>query len=779
MVSDADVRSGDVGNAFTVTVGFSEPIDTASAPTLSLDPDASAAFTFQSGAYSNGDMTYTATYTVADSEANFVDVDVTVSGVSDLLGNALLDSTTADLFSVEQRRGGITIAATVDGLVDGDFDFTGDLGSFIISTSGQSGSELFDDLTEGDYAVAFTAEDGFSLDGITCVGGSVVSDAGAGTIDVTLSPTDAVTCTFGLVADPEVDETEIPNVSITLASATDDPTSTTSTFDLTNTGGTAFFFEASTDAPWLSIDPTSGSIPASGSLTFTVSFTAAVLDLAPGTYNATITVTETSPAPQKDGLARANTLNTINIPVTITLEPREGTLTLVSTTMPDIAGQGSFSYTSDLADFNGVTLNTVNGTASTSAATILRGSYDITQAASEGWRLSAITCTGDDDNGSTFDLASGTATIDLDPEEVMTCTFANVRDEDYIREITTSAIRSFMAARADQILSNSPNLSRRMRTADGVATQNRFMAEMTDRGFQANFSTSLNAIRMAARDDRVPADGDAQLGVHHSTGMSSVDVWVEASFSSISDNRAGLDADSDFGMWSIGADFLQNEDLLLGAMIQLDTAETVTGEWRSRVEGDGWLAGPYMVARIGENLYFDARGAWGRSENEVNPIGTYWDDFETQRWLFETNLTGDYTSGGWRITPSMGIAYFSEEQDAYTDSLGIFIPAQEITIGRANFGPEFAYRIENAAGGYFEPFIRFNAIYDYESADVINASGVLEGLGNYRTDARLGLNAEFANGGILSAEVGLMGLGLSEFEANSAMLRVRLPLSMD
>ncbi|MEC9250530.1 MAG: autotransporter domain-containing protein, partial [Pseudomonadota bacterium] len=466
-------------------------------------------------------------------------------------------------------------------------------------------------------------------------------------------------------------------------------------------------------------------------------------------------------------------------PVSITLEPREGTLTLVSTTFPDIAGEGVFSYASDLAAFDGVTLTTVSGTASITAEEVLRGSYDITQAASEGWRLSAITCTGDDDNGSVFDLANGTATIDLDPEETITCTFANVRDEEYIREITQSAIRSFMAARADQILTNSPTLSRRMREGDGVATQNHFSANMTEMGFRANFSTSLNAMRMAARDDRAPSNADEVLGVHNATGMGSLDVWFEASYASATDNRAGLDAESDFGMYTIGADFLQSENLLLGALVQFDSAETVTGEWRSRVEGDGWLAGPYVVARLAENLIFDARGAWGRSENEVNPIGTYWDEFETERWLVEANLTGDFHADGWRVTPELGIAYFTEEQAAYTDSLGIFIPSQEITIGRANFGPEFAYRFDRGEGGFVEPFVRVNAIWDYEDVEVINTNGVLQAIGDVRADARLGVNAQFANGGVLSAEVGVQGIGESRFEANTGMIRIRLPLSMD
>ena len=146
--------------------------------------------------------------------------------------------------------------------------------------------------------------------------------------------------------------------------------------------------------------------------------------------------------------------------------------------------------------------------------------------------------------------------------------------------------------------------------------------------------------------------------------------------------------------------------------------------------------------------------------------------------MLEANLTGDYFSGGWRISPEIGLAYFTEEQSAYTDSLGFAIPSQDITIGRLNFGPEFAYRMDNPNGGYFEPYVRVNGVWDYDDADVYNSNGVLTSLGDFRADARLGFNAELSNGGIVSGEVSVQGVGENDLEANSAMVRVRLPLSM-
>tara|TARA_R110002073_G_scaffold34954_1_gene102885 strand:+ start:5111 stop:14044 length:8934 start_codon:yes stop_codon:yes gene_type:complete len=780
VVSDTDLTVSDVGTSFTVAATFSEALDTTVDPDFAfVGADLSATLSLQSSAWSSGDTVYTASYALLDSGLMADDIDVTVSGGADLAGNLLADATTPDLFSVELRRGGITIAQTVEGAVDGEFDFTGDLGSFAIATSGQTGSQAFTDLTAGSYTITPAAEDGFSFDGASCSGGTTSVDGSTGAVTIVLAPADAVTCTFVSIADPAIDETVIPTVELALDSSVTDPTGTSTSFSLSNTGGSAFSFTAATDVTWLDIDPTSGSIPAEGSLEFTITFNAGVLDLAPGTYTANITITETASSPQKPLGASANTLNVVTIPVTITLQPREGTLTILATTAPSQAGDGVFTYTSTLAELNGLSLTTLGGNASSGALTVLRGSYSLTQTTSEGWALNAMSCSGDTDSGSTFDLDTGTMVIDLDPEEVIVCTFANRRDEDFIREITQSAIRSFMAARADQILTNSPELSGRMRGSRMSATPNRFAADYADGRFAADLSTSLSAIRQAAENGEPQMPGSTQFNLDGQTGVASLDVWAQATYTSIDDNRAGLNASSTFGLYYLGVDMMASEDLLVGALLQWDHAETVTGTYRSEVSGDGWLAGPYMVARLAENVYLDARGAWGRSENDVNPIGLYSDVFETSRWLVEANLSGEINSGNWRISPQIGIAYFNEEQNAYTDTLGFLIPGQEITLGRINAGPELAYRFVNAEGGYFEPYIRLTALWDYDDADVYNAAGNLQGIGGVRADARFGLTAELPNGGLISGEIGIIGIGLGEFEANNAMLRIRLPLSME
>ena len=99
-----------------------------------------------------------------------------------------------------------------------------------------------------------------------------------------------------------------------------------------------------------------------------------------------------------------------------------------------------------------------------------------------------------------------------------------------------------------------------------------------------------------------------------------------------------------------------------------------------------------MSTRLSENIFFDARAAWGESDNSINPLGFYTDSFETKRWLVRGNLTGNWNFGDWRLTPSVSVARIEEDQQAYIDSLGISIPGQNLALGRVTFGPEIGYR---------------------------------------------------------------------------------------
>jgi hypothetical protein len=574
-------------------------------------------------------------------------------------------------------------------------------------------------------------------------------------------------------------------VDLALGSDVADPLSVGGTVRLTNPGSDPLSFQVSTSVPWLDVDPISGLVPASGVINLNVTLNARANELAPGDYVGTLTISTGGPGAL--GTASAGSAATGGVvlgvaQVALTVQARFGDLTLVATTPSGPSGDASFGYTSDVDGLDGRTLTTSGGRASVSVADLLLGQYTITQSLPAGWRTNSVSCSGDLDSGSQFDAASSTALVDLDPNESLVCTFENVRDEDLVRLATQRAIRNFMVRRADRIIEAAPDLSRRFEER-GTTQRGTMGADVDGSGrYQMDFSASLSGLRNAVAAE-MPAN---MAGVYNGERpfLDGWDIWLAAEVSGVSDNRAGEGAESDFGVAQLGVDYQLSGDLILGALAQYDWMDETAGEVfeaagalrGARVQGEGWMAGPYAVWRIRDSLILDALAMYGRSGNSVDPLGLYEDDFDTSRLMVRANLTGEFRSGPWRLRPQAGITHFEETQDQYVDSLGIDIPEQTIALGRFRAGPELAWRHDATGSGWFEVSTALNAVWDYQAAELLNESGVLvSGDENLRADSRFGLAALTPWGAIVRLEAGFAGIGIGDFEATTGRFEIRIP----
>lgn len=81
-----------------------------------------------------------------------------------------------------------------------------------------------------------------------------------------------------------------------------------------------------------------------------------------------------------------------------------------------------FNFTDDIAPPNSFSLT--NSDAPQVFRDLAPGTYTVTELDTPGWLLGDLVCT-DPDNGSTVDIASGVATIDVDAGEIVNCTFTN------------------------------------------------------------------------------------------------------------------------------------------------------------------------------------------------------------------------------------------------------------------------------------------------------------------------------------------------------------------
>ena len=650
---------------------------------------------------------------------------------------------------------------------------------------------LPDAETSGAFTANFTfSEDvtGFELADISVINGAASAFAGSGadyTVLVTPATVGAVEVrvddgagtdaagNMSLAAMASTKAVASANeVSLVLNSSVSDPGTVFGTSTLANPGSVPLDFVATADVPWFDVDLVSGSVPSSGSADLKITLNEEAYGLDAGEYAGKITVT-------------TGGLFLMEIPVWLSVEARFGDITLIATTPSGSSGGASFGYTSDIAEFEGLTLNVSAGRASASASGLMRGQYAITQSLPAGWRLNSIACVGDADSGSSFDVGTGRAVIDLDPNESLVCTFENVRDEQVVRMATQRAIRNFMLRRADVIISSAPDLSRRF---DERQSQERggMSANMSGSGvYQMNFNVSLAGARNAA----AAAEAASRARYDHADApfLDGLDIWLAAEMSGIRDDRAGERTSTDFAMGQIGVDYALNENLIIGALGQYDWMDDKAREVfveagavrGAEVQGNGWMAGPYMAWRVRDTLTFDALAMYGQSDNSVNPLGFYSDDFETDRYMLRANLTGEFSAGPWTLRPQAGITHFGEDQKGYTDSLGIRIPGQDISLGRLRAGPELAWRGETDGGGWLQVSGAIDAIWDYDSADLLMESGQLTGgSGDLRADARVAFAAQTRWGPQLRFEFGLAGLGAGDFRAQSARFELRVPFGV-
>jgi autotransporter-like protein len=228
----------------------------------------------------------------------------------------------------------------------------------------------------------------------------------------------------------------------------------------------------------------------------------------------------------------------------------------------------------------------------------------------------------------------------------------------------------------------------------------------------------------------------------------------------------------------VGAHYFVSPDFLVGALFQADWAKETNTSLNSEASGTGWMAGPYIAGRIpGQEVYFEARAAWGRSDNDINPIGIYTDSFETDRWMARGKISGLYTWNQWTLQPEASLAWFEETQDRYTDTLGNIIPSQTITLGEARFGPNIAYEIATENGGLIQPSLGISGVWTFGTGSTPAILGSALATSDLRARIDAGLEMTLANGWTFQSEAYYDGLGASGYQAYGGSLKLNVPLN--
>ncbi|MGQ2904927.1 MAG: Ig-like domain repeat protein [Neoaquamicrobium sediminum] len=419
---------------------------------------------------------------------------------------------------------------------------------------------------------------------------------------------------------------------------------------------------------------------------------------------------------------------------------------------------GAFAFSSPTPALNFAVV-TVAGGGEGPSIDLQQGEYVVTlaDARAQGFRILAVACSDEDSAG---DTTSGRATIRLAAGEVVICTFTMI---DTGRE-TAAMIGQFMERRGTLLLSEQHDIQRRIDRLDGhvsgggnpLATAMAYLPGIVDSG---SLSTSISLAQIRRLSGEVkPAR---------------FDLWADVSYTRFQSEGPGGVSESDggFARAAFGADWLVNRNLLIGGFFQVDHLSQDIANASGNVSGTGWLAGPYLTARLSENLFLDLLAAGGTSSNSIRPDGTYEDGFSTVRFMASAALQGEWTSGNWTFDPRARFGWFHERSNAYIDGLGVSIPVVESSIGQFAVGPGVSYSHPLASGAVIDTGLRFEAVADILAGSTREDETRLSG----RIEARLGITTP--GGARLSLSAAHSGIGQSGNAATTGRMQFTVPLN--
>lgn len=305
-----------------------------------------------------------------------------------------------------------------------------------------------------------------------------------------------------------------------------------------------------------------------------------------------------------------------------------------------------------------------------------------------------------------------------------TASLATVVENTVARD-TQEAIAKFQFERANQLLAQQPDLTRFLA---GKPTAGAFRATVTRDAGTSNFTSKSGAPILLKLSGSWTSDGTSE---------------------------------SNYFFGAIGTHRSVSENLLLGALLEFDHQSQSNST--SSLSGDGWMIGPYFVAKAASSpLFFEGRLLFGETSNKISPTHTYTDRFNTERSLVQFKMRGQVFRGATELNPFASIAYTNDRQLSYLDGLGNTIPSQTVSLGQGEFGLDFVTPIKSASGK-MSLSGGVSGIYTHSSGTGV-ASTVVPSFNGGRAKVKLGVDYLGDNGQSIGLNAYYDGIGAKNYE---------------
>jgi hypothetical protein len=414
----------------------------------------------------------------------------------------------------------------------------------------------------------------------------------------------------------------------------------------------------------------------------------------------------------------------------ITTNP-DGSITVSGMAEPDATVQVTFPDGSEFTLLNGNIVNTIPPKISDFIkARLSRNKQGTTNKAA--------------DNGSTFSLTSASGQPSGNVQIVVIDAAGNSSETSNMGfvagptpEQTQEQIAGYMQNRASQTIASQPDL---IGLLSGGSTG----------GFNADVTQSNGNFDLATPDDQP--------------------VWatLQGSWSEFGTTE------SSYFFGTVGAHTQVSPDVLVGIMSEFDTLTQTDGA--SSSEGDGYLVGPYFVAKLpNQPLFIEGRLLTGQTENQVSVVGvdgTATETFDTRRTFASIKVAGQLNYGELVLTPSLTATHLRDAQDAFANTQGNIVAAQGIEVSSVAAGLNFAQAVSLSNG---ELMLIGGVSGIWSSSEGTGfASSVAPTTDGQRARITLGASFALPNGVVLSTGTFYDGIGVNDYESYGLDLGVQM-----
>ena len=233
----------------------------------------------------------------------------------------------------------------------------------------------------------------------------------------------------------------------------------------------------------------------------------------------------------------------------------------------------------------------------------------------------------------------------------------------------------------------------------------------------------------------------------------------------------GTLSESQYIFGAIGQQWALSQGLTVGAMLQFDDSRLATN--LSRIEGQGWLVGPYAVGKLASlPLYLEASLLWGRTDNTLTMSGAAPVDFGSDRSLATLKFSGVLPMGPATVYPSIAIAHTEDRQHGFIDAAGNTIDPQDVWLTEARYGANFSMPLPQADGRVLLTGGLFG-VYG-QSGGTGATTALTDALDGSSLSGNLGLDITLASGGKLSFGAYVDGIGASGEDTYGGSVRFSL-----